>query len=76
MDFSKLNRIINIIREDIMSTDPGGTSKPGFSSSAEKPVAGFDPVMDLRRKYGKKLNLFYRKRLGELRDVNKQRHKN
>lgn len=76
MDFRKIDTLLNIIREEMMSTDPGGTGKPGFSASAEKPVAGFDPIMDLRRKYGKKLNLFYRKRLGELRDANKQRHKN
>ena len=75
MDFRKIDTLLNILREEMMSTDPGGTGKPGFSASAEKPVAGFDPIMDLRRKYGKKLNLFYRKRLGEIKNA-KQRHKN
>ena len=70
-----LDRIINIIRENMMVTDPGNTGKPGFSSQATKPVVGYDPVMDLRRKYGKKLNSFYRKRLKELRDAGKRGRK-
>ena len=46
MENSKLNKIINIIREEMMTT--GSTSgKPGFSSAApaKGPTAGFDPVM-------------------------------
>lgn len=68
-----IERIINIIREEMMSTDPGKTGDPGFSSKAKDPVAGLDPVMDLRRKYGRKLNLFYRKRLQDIKDVRKPR---
>lgn len=68
-----LDRIINIIRENMMVTDPGKTGKPGFSSQATRPVAGYDPVMDLRRKYGKKLNSFYRKRIQDIRDARKRR---
>ena len=56
MDESKLNRIINGLREEMMSTDPGGTGKTGFSSKAddEGPVAGYDKLMGKvkrRKKY-------------------------
>ena len=51
-----LNRILNIIREDMMNTDPGRTQQAGFSSKADDPVAGYDSIMDLRSKYGRKLN--------------------
>ena len=46
MDNKKLNRIIDFIREEMMTT--GSTAgKPGFSSKADAkgPTAGFDPVM-------------------------------
>ena len=46
MESKKLDRIINIIREEMMTT--GSTpGKPGFSSAApaKGPTAGFDPVM-------------------------------
>jgi len=69
-----IERIINIIREEMMSIDPGKTGDPGFSSKAKDPVSGLDPVMDLRRKYGRKLNLFYRKRLQDIKDVRKSRN--
>ena len=55
MESKKLSRIINIIREEMMTT--GGTpGKPGFSSAApaKGPTAGFDPVMGKmmkRKKY-------------------------
>jgi len=45
MEKKKLERIINFIREEMMTT--GSTAgKPGFSSKAdaEGPTAGFDPV--------------------------------
>ena len=46
MENKKLNRIINIIREEMMTTG-STTGKPGFSSAApaKGPTAGFDPVM-------------------------------
>ena len=47
MEKKKLDRIINFIREEMMTT--GSTAgKPGFSSKAdaEGPTAGFDPVID------------------------------
>jgi len=55
MESKKLSRIINIIREEMMTT--GSTpGKPGFSSKADAagPTAGFDPVMGKmmkRKKY-------------------------
>ena len=47
MEKKKLDRIINFIREEMMTT--GSTAgKPGFSSKAdaEGPTAAFDPVID------------------------------
>ena len=57
------DRIVKLIRE--MMSVGGTASAPGFSQKADPkgPVAGFDPAMDLRKKYGRKLNMFYRKRL-------------
>ena len=57
------DRIIKLIRE--MMSVGGTASAPGFSGKADPkgPVAGFDPALDLRKKYGRKLNMFYRKRL-------------
>ena len=46
MENNKLDKIINIIREEMMTT--GSTpGKPGFSSAApaKGPTAGFDPVI-------------------------------
>ena len=51
MENNKLNKIINIIREEMMTT--GSTpGKPGFSSAApaKGPTAGFDPVMGKPKK--------------------------
>ena len=46
MERTKLDRIINFIREEMMTTN-STAGKPGFSSKAdaEGPTAGFDPVM-------------------------------
>lgn len=70
-----LNKILNIIREDMMNTDPGRTQQAGFSSRADDPVAGFDTVMDLRSKYGRKLNAFYRKRLQQQKKDARKQHR-
>jgi len=51
MGNKKLNRIIDFIREEMMTT--GSTAgKPGFSSKADAkgPTAGFDPVMGKPKK--------------------------
>ena len=55
MERTKLNRIIAIMREEMMTT--GSTpGKPGFSSAApaKGPTAGFDPVMGKMMKRKKK----------------------
>ena len=55
MEKKKLDRIIDIIREDMMTT--GSTpSAAGFSSKADAkgPTAGFDPVMGKMMKRRKK----------------------
>jgi hypothetical protein len=52
MDSNKLDKIISIIKEQMVANAAGGSG--GFSGSAEAkgPVAGFDPVMGTtRRKY-------------------------
>jgi hypothetical protein len=52
MDHKKIEKIISIIREQMVANAPGGQG--GFSGSAEAkgPVAGFDPVMRAtKRKY-------------------------
>jgi len=64
MNNKKLERIINIFREEMMTTQ-STAGKPGFSekSSAEGPTAGFDPVMGLsRRKKYASLGVGSRKR--------------
>ena len=51
MKKKKLDRIINLIREEMMTT--GRTAgKPGFSSKAdaERPTAGFDPLLGKKKK--------------------------
>ena len=55
MKKTPLDRIINIIREEMMTTG-SAVGKPGFSSKApaEGPTAGFDPVMG---KMGRKKKL-------------------
>ena len=52
MDPKKLDKIISIIKEQMVANAPG--SQGGFSGSAEAkgPTAGFDPVMGItKRKY-------------------------
>ena len=52
---SKLNKIISIIREEMMTANPpGGQGGFGADSPAKGPRAGFDPVMGKvmkRKKY-------------------------
>ena len=50
MDESKLNRIIEGIREEMMSTDPGNTGEAGFSSKGDKKtVAGYDKLLGKKK---------------------------
>jgi len=63
MDHNKLDKIISIIREQMVANAPG--SSGGFSGSADPkgPTAGFDPVMGLaRRKKYASLGVGSRKR--------------
>ena len=58
MEKKKLDRIIEIVREEMMTT--GSTpGKPGFSSAApaKGPTAGFDPVMGKMMKRKKYIKL-------------------
>tara|TARA_B100000287_G_scaffold361735_1_gene354665 strand:+ start:167 stop:397 length:231 start_codon:yes stop_codon:yes gene_type:complete len=51
MKKKKLDRIINFVREEMMTT--GSTAgKPGFSSKADAqgPTAGFDPLLGSGKK--------------------------
>ena len=51
MESKKLKRIIDTVREEMMTT--GSTpGKPGFSSKAdaEGPTAGFDPVIGKKKR--------------------------
>ena len=54
MEKKKLNRIVNLIREQMTTNSVAG--KPGFSSKADAagPTAGFDPVMGKMMKRKKK----------------------
>ncbi len=51
MEKTKLDRIINFIREEMMTT-ASTAGKPGFSSKAdaEGPTAGYDPYGKRKRK--------------------------
>ena len=63
MDHNKLDKIISIIREQMVANAPG--SSGGFSGSADPKglTAGFDPVMGLaRRKKYASLGVGSRKR--------------
>ena len=54
MDPKKINRIIDFIREEMMTTG-SAPGKPGFSGKADAkgPTAGFDPLMTkkVRKRY-------------------------
>ena len=58
MKKTTLNRIISLIREEMMTTQ-SSAGKPGFSSKAdaEGPTAGYDPVMGKARKRKKYIKL-------------------
>ncbi|NBO99087.1 MAG: hypothetical protein EBU90_03035 [Proteobacteria bacterium] len=63
MDPKKLDRIISIVREQMVANAPG--TQGGFSGSSDSkgPTAGFDPVMGMtRRKKYASLGVGSRKR--------------
>ena len=51
MKKTKLDRLISLIREEMMTTG-SSAGKPGFSSKAdaEGPTAGFDPLLGKKKK--------------------------
>jgi hypothetical protein len=57
MDPKKLEKIISIIREQMVSNVPG--TQGGFSGSSDPkgPTAGFDPVMGFKRRKGPQIKL-------------------
>jgi hypothetical protein len=57
MESKKLGWIISIIREEMVANASG--SQGGFSGSADSkgPVAGFDPVMGLKKRKGPQIKL-------------------
>tara|TARA_R100001591_G_scaffold85119_1_gene91455 strand:- start:71 stop:286 length:216 start_codon:yes stop_codon:yes gene_type:complete len=55
MDKKKLDRIISIIREEMMTANaPGGQGGFGGDAPAKGPRAGFDPVMGTTKRRKKK----------------------
>ena len=60
---NKLDRIIQMIREQMVANAPGAQGGFSGSSDSKGPVAGFDPVMGLaRRKKYASLGVGSRKR--------------
>tara|TARA_B100001094_G_scaffold292850_1_gene312344 strand:+ start:299 stop:493 length:195 start_codon:yes stop_codon:yes gene_type:complete len=58
---SPLDKIISIIREEMMTANPpGGQGGYGGSSDPKGPTAGFDPVMGKKKKRKKTLGLWSR----------------
>jgi hypothetical protein len=57
MQKNKLDRLIEIIREQMVTGSSAGGA--GFSGSADPkgPTAGFDPVMELKRRKGPQIKL-------------------
>ncbi len=57
MDPKKLDKIISIVREQMVANAPG--TQGGFSGSADPkgPTAGFDPVMGTTRRKGPQIKL-------------------
>ena len=54
MEKKKLNRILEILREEMMTANPGG-GQGVYSSNPPKPgVAGYDPVMGKMQRRKKK----------------------
>ena len=54
MDQKKLDWIISIVREEMMTAGTGGFTS---SSDPKGPVAGFDPVMGKTRRRGPQIKL-------------------
>jgi hypothetical protein len=73
MDKSKLNRIINIFREE-MSLGGGGAMYRGSGrEDSGSPTAGYDPVLEFdgRKKKYKSLSKFYQNSVRNLKNGKK-----
>ena len=58
MDPKKLDKIISIVREQMVANAPGGSGGFGGQSDAKGPAAGFDPIMKFKRRFWKRLKSF------------------
>lgn len=57
----KIDKVIKIIKENMIANSPGQSGGFSSSSSSEGPTAGFDlPIVDYRKKKFKRIPLFYR----------------
>jgi hypothetical protein len=54
---ANLERIIQMIREQMVANAPGGSGGFSGSSDPKGPTAGFDPVMGLKRRKGPQIKL-------------------
>ena len=75
MDKSKLNRIINIFREEMSLGGGGGAMYRGSEKSdSGSPTAGYDPVLEFdgRKKKYKSLSKFYQDSIRNLKNGNKR----
>jgi hypothetical protein len=54
---ANLDRIIQMIREQMVANAPGASGGFSGSSDAKGPTAGFDPVMGLKRRKGPQIKL-------------------
>lgn len=72
---NKIDKVIEIIRENMVANAPG--SGGGFSSSspAGGPTAGYDQPLDGRGKIMRRLPPAYRKVLSKVRKINSQKNK-
>ena len=57
MEPNKLEKIISIIREQMVANAPGAQGGFSGSSEAKGPTAGFDPVMGLKKIKGPQIKL-------------------
>ena len=53
MDPKKLDKIISIIKEQMVANAPGASGGFSGQSDAKGPTAGFDPVMKFKRRFFK-----------------------
>jgi hypothetical protein len=57
MEKKKFDWIISLIREQMVANAPGGSGGFGSSAEVKGPIAGFDPVMGLKKRKGPQIKL-------------------